>query len=105
MPAVDTLAMGVGTRREQTGRMQTIDRNELENVTGGNFLSGLQQVLGFFQSPGFQQILGGFQSIIGSFAQLGQGTSQASPTGQAPAAGAAGPTAQPAPQGGQPQAT
>lgn len=73
--------------------MQTIDRSELADVTGGGkFLAGLQHVLGFFQSPGFQQVLGGIQSIIGSFAQLGQGAA-AAPGGPGPAGPApAGPT-------------
>lgn len=44
-------------------------------ASGGNAMGGIQQLLGFFQSDGFKQLLGGLQSMIGG--------------GQQPAAGAA----------------
>jgi hypothetical protein len=43
---------------------------------GGDFLSGLQQFLGFFQSQGFQQVLGGLQSMLGSMGGQQQQTAQ-----------------------------
>ncbi len=92
----------VSARRVKSlARMQTIDRDQLDNVTGGgNFLAGLQQVLGFFQSPGFQQMLGGLQSILGGFAQLGQGTAAPAPGADAaPSAGSAQPAPAAQPQG------
>lgn len=39
---------------------------------GGNFLTGLDQFLSFFQSEGFQQILGGLRGILGQFGQQTQ---------------------------------
>jgi hypothetical protein len=77
--------------------MQSIDRDQLALVTGGNFLGGLQQFLGFLQSQPFQQFIG---SLQGLFSSLGQG---AAPAGAAPG-GAAGanPAAGTAPTGANP---
>jgi hypothetical protein len=48
---------------------------------GGNMLAGLDQFLSFFQSDGFQQILGGLRGILGQL-----GGAQQQPAAQAPQA-------------------
>lgn len=93
--------------------MQTIDVNDLSNVTGGcgcgqqqpqqqqdpnaagatgqpatgapggtDIMGGLQQLLGFFQSESFQQLLQGIQGLIGQAGQSATPSTQ-QPTAQA----------------------
>ena len=59
---------GCGMQQQQQQPEQGADPQAPDGgaAQGGNFLAGLQQFLGFFQSPGFQQVLGGLQSMIGS---------------------------------------
>ncbi|MEO8548905.1 MAG: hypothetical protein ABI678_03005 [Kofleriaceae bacterium] len=62
---------GCGTMQQQQQQPQQQAQGgeqapEAGAPQGGNFLAGLQQFLGFFQSQGFQQVLGGLQSMIGS---------------------------------------
>jgi hypothetical protein len=54
--------------------LQTIDNDQLANVTGGggfgNFLAGFDQILGFLQSEPFGNIVGGLRQLIAGFAGL-----------------------------------
>jgi len=45
-------------------------------AAGGDVMSGIQQLLGFFQSDGFKQLLGGLQSLIGGAGQQQGGAEQ-----------------------------
>lgn len=56
--------------------MTILDLDQLDTVTGGgaqpaqgggNPLAGLDQILGFFQSEGFQQFIGGLRQLLGQF--------------------------------------
>ncbi|HET9987694.1 MAG TPA: hypothetical protein VFQ65_04225 [Kofleriaceae bacterium] len=49
---------------------------------GGNFLTGLDQFLSFFQSDGFQQVLGGLRGFLGQLGGAQQQQPQAAQQAQ-----------------------
>lgn len=57
---------GIQQQQQQQQGAEQPQAPEDGAAQGGNFLAGLQQFLGFFQSQGFQQVLGGLQSMLGS---------------------------------------
>lgn len=57
---------GCGMQQQQQQAQEGGEQPQAGAAQGGDFLSGLQQFLGFFQSQGFQQVLSGLQSMIGS---------------------------------------
>lgn len=86
---LDQLACVTGGRggcgvQQQQQQQQAAQGGEQQQAAGGaaqggDFLSGLQQFLGFFQSQGFQQVLGGLQQLIGSFGGQQQQAAAAQP--------------------------
>jgi hypothetical protein len=68
---LDQLATVTGGRGGFAPRQQQQEQGaqqpQGDPAQGGNFLSGLDQFLSFFQSDSFQQILGGLRGIVGQF--------------------------------------
>jgi hypothetical protein len=77
---------GCGMQQQQQPAQQQAQQPDQAGAApqqGGNMLSGLDQFLSFFQSDGFQQILGGLRGILGQLggAQAG-GAQQQAPQAQ-----------------------
>ncbi|CAN5905491.1 hypothetical protein BH11MYX2_BH11MYX2_17490 [soil metagenome] len=72
--------------QDPTGGVQTQVSTGAPGATGApggtDVMGGLQQLLGFFQSSSFQQLVGGIQGLVGQAGQSGA-TSTAQPTAQA----------------------
>jgi hypothetical protein len=67
---------------QQQQQEQQPDQAGAAPQQGGNFLSGLDQFLSFFQSDGFQQMLGGLRGFLGQMGGAQQQQQQAAPQGQ-----------------------
>jgi hypothetical protein len=71
--------------RQQQQQQQQGAQPQGDPAQGGDFLSGLDQFLSFFQSDSFQQILGGLRGMLGQFGGAQQQPQQAQPQGDSAA--------------------
>jgi hypothetical protein len=75
---------GCGMQQQQAQQQpQQPDQAGAAPQQGGNMLSGLDQFLAFFQSDGFQQILGGLRGLLGQLGGAQQQQQQAPQAQQA----------------------
>jgi hypothetical protein len=81
--ATVTGGRGGGPRQQQ--QQQQAGQPQGAPAQGGDFLSGLDQFLSFFQSDSFQQILGGLRGMLGQFSGAQQQPQQAQPEGDSAA--------------------
>ena len=58
---------GFAPRQQQQQQQPGQQQPQGDPAQGGDFLSGLDQFLSFFQSDSFQQILGGLRGMLGQF--------------------------------------
>lgn len=86
---LDQLATVTGGRgggpRQQQQQQPGQQQPQGDPAQGGDFLSGLDQFLSFFQSDSFQQILGGLRGMLGQFGGAQQQPQQAQPQGDSAA--------------------
>jgi hypothetical protein len=80
-----TVTGGRGGGAPQQQQQQQAAQPQGDPAQGGNFLSGLDQFLSFFQSDSFQQILGGLRGMLGQFGSAQQQPQQAQPQGDSAA--------------------
>jgi hypothetical protein len=81
--ATVTGGRGGGPRQQQQQAAQP--ETQGDPAQGGNFLSGFDQFLSFFQSDSFQQILGGLRGMLSQFGSAQQQPQQAQPQGDSAA--------------------
>jgi hypothetical protein len=83
--ATVTGGRGGGAPRQQQQQQGAQPQTQGGPAQGGDFLSGLDQFLSFFQSDSFQQILGGLRGMLGQFGSAQQQPQQAQPQGDSAA--------------------